>query len=179
MIKNLFFKYKWWVLGYVLYMIVLGGIIYNANDWGRSHHGTEIAYQLIIAYIGVPIALYVLYYIWQYKILKKPHKHEETRKQVIEIVDPPQEERASWPLMEFAKAHGRMKVHYTNEQLDMCYFINEKEEVTKAYVAKAIKHYQVEDIEREKDNLSIITLESGAYCLCREWPVVNLQEDRI
>lgn len=164
--KNLFLKYKWWILGYVLYMIVLGGMIGSDND------GEDFVYGILIAYIGVPIVLYILYYVWWYKILEKPHKKEKA--QNIIVVNPPQEDKESWPLIEFAKLHGKMKVHFTQGQLDRCYFINEEGTITETYVDRAICQYKVEDIQRERENLSIITLESGDYCLCHPLGDVNL-----
>lgn len=78
----------------------------------------------------------------------------------------------SWPLVDFARKHGQMKVTtaynamFKKECLDKCVFITSDGKETIAYIADVVKTYTPKMIEENKDNLHIRVLDSGYYCLC-------------
>lgn len=78
----------------------------------------------------------------------------------------------SWPLVDFARKHGQMKVTtaynamFKKECLDKCVFIASDGKETIAYIADVVKTYTPKMIEENKDKLHIRVLDSGYYCLC-------------
>lgn len=166
-----FRKYKWQILAYIIY----AAFIPLWLDEGLDLRHQEFWYGIIICYFAVPLILYAGYYIIKYKVLGNTPK--ENVHNSIEIVEPPKEEKddGSQSLLDFAREHGKMKVHRNNDGLlDLCVFTDGKGMETKAYVTRSIKDYSVEDIQREKNVLSIITLDSGAYCLCKKWEIIDV-----
>lgn len=163
---NILRRYKWVLIAYIIYAACMPLILAHDHYFG---------YYLIICYFAVPLVLYVIYYIIKYKMGKasKTNAHNN-----IEIVEPPKKEsddNDSWPLLDFVKEHGRMKVHRNDYGLlDLCIFINDEGLETRAYVAKSLGNYTVEDIQRERNELSIAILDSGSYCLCKKLETVKL-----
>lgn len=160
-------KYKWVLIAYIIYAVLVPCLLPDK----LSYNDSLFWVYLIICYSVFPLILYAGHYFIKYKKSGKASKE-------IEIVKPPKGEKnksGSWSLLEFAKEHGRMKVHRNNHGLlDMCAFVNDDGLETKVYVAKPLKDYSVEDIQKEEDELSIITLNSGVYCLCKKWEDVKL-----
>ncbi len=62
---ELFKKYKWFILGYVIYITI---ILVCLMDFERD----EFWIRLIAFGITVPVALYVVYYLIWYKLMHKP-----------------------------------------------------------------------------------------------------------
>lgn len=83
----------------------------------------------------------------------------------------------AWPLIAFAKTHGKMKVgtfvnKETGEEFKSCVFIdpNNPDDMTnKTFVAFSSKMGELtpSQIAAEKDNLKVVELESGTLVLCR------------
>lgn len=166
--KNLA-KYKWVILVYIVY----AAFILLWLDEGLDLRHQEFWYGIIICYFAVPLIIYTAYYLVRYKIFNK--SAEGIANNIIITVTSQKGYDKSWTLMDFARQHGKMKVHHDDDGLlDICIFTNADGVETTAYVAAPIKRYSVEDIQREKEELSVITLDSGAYCLCKKWEVVRL-----
>ena len=88
----------------------------------------------------------------------------------------------SWPLISFAKAHGRMKVapfvnKETGECFKSCAFLNEDGITLVAFSGK-LGELTPKEIAAQKDDLQVVQLESGTYKLCKAghdtWEDVDL-----
>lgn len=171
-------RYKWILSIYIIYAAFIPVWLDEGLDLRPNDQFTKVKfwYGLIICYFAVPLIIYISYYIIKSKVFNNIFKNFINNNSSIDIVFPPKEKdpENSWSLIDFAKIHGKMKVHRTDGLLDLCVFTNDKGIETKVYIAKSIKDYSVEDIQREKDYLSIITLDSDAYCLCKKWDIVLL-----
>lgn len=164
--KKLFQKYKWQILAYIVYAACMPGLLGGILEFRDE----QFVNAILISYLVVPIAVYTIYYLIKHKRSSKPVKNATTV-----VTSTQEDDNNSWSLLDFARQHGRMKVHRNDDGLlDMCIFISADGTETTACVSKQIKGYTVEDIQREKEELSIVTLNSGAYCLCREWETVHL-----
>lgn len=164
--KELFIRYKWSILAYIIYAAFVPTFLDNGLELRHS----DFWYGILICYFAIPLIIYTVFYVFKYYIKGKSKSTAKDAKTV-----PITKENESWTLMDFARQHGRMKVHRNSDGLlDICTFTDNDNKVTKAYIALYIKNYNVEDIQREKNELSIITLSSGAYCLCKKWETVNL-----
>lgn len=84
-----------------------------------------------------------------------------------------------WTLEEFAYQFGQMKVLYELENkehvsLKKAIFTDQHDVETEVYIANNLKEYNAKAIAASKDHLSVRILESGHYCLCKEWEDVDL-----
>lgn len=92
--------------------------------------------------------------------------------------------RNSWPLVDFAKSHGRMKVtspltnSNTGEQFKSCAFIGAGGAVTLVGFSSNLGELTPQQIASMKDELQVVELESGNYKLCKSgadsWQDVDL-----
>ena len=89
----------------------------------------------------------------------------------------------SWPLISFAKAHGRMKVapfvnKETGECFKSCAFISKTGEITLVAFSSKLGELTPKEIAAQKDELQVVQLESGTYKLCKAghdtWEDVDL-----
>ena len=88
----------------------------------------------------------------------------------------------SWPLISFAKAHGKMKVapfvnKKTGECFKSCAFLN-GDGITLVAFSSKLGELTPKEIAAQKDDLQVVQLESGTYKLCKAghdtWEDVDL-----
>lgn len=88
----------------------------------------------------------------------------------------------SWPLISFAKAHGRMKVapfvnKETGECFKSCAFLK-GDSITLVAFSSKLGELTPKEIAAQKDDLQVVQLESGTYKLCKAghdtWEDVDL-----
>lgn len=96
----------------------------------------------------------------------------------------------SWPLKEFAKIHGKMKIGtFTNKKPDSpnygkqfksCVFVDPANSSNVTFMAFSSKLGELtpQEIVAQKDELQVVELESGNYSLCHRgdaaWTDVDL-----
>ena len=89
----------------------------------------------------------------------------------------------SWPLISFAKAHGRMKVapfvnKETGECFKSCAFLDSKGGITLVALSSKLGELTPAEIAVQKGELQVVQLESGTYKLCKAghdtWEDVDL-----
>ena len=94
-----------------------------------------------------------------------------------------------WPLLEFAKAHGKMQVgefanKETGEVFKACIF-TKPDDGTRTFVAFSTKLGELtpKQIADMKNELQVVQLESGNYSLCKKgsgsWEDVNLSKSNV
>ena len=89
----------------------------------------------------------------------------------------------SWSLVDFAKAHGQMKVtneltnSNTGETFKSCAFIDGSA-ITLVGFSSNLGELSPAQIKAQKDELQVVELESGSYKLCKRgtdsWESVDL-----
>lgn len=90
----------------------------------------------------------------------------------------------SWPLVDFARAHGRMKVtgdlvnSNTGEHFKSCAFVGAGGAVTMVGFSSNLGELTPAQIAAQKDDLQVVELESGNFKLCKRgtdsWADVDL-----
>ena len=89
----------------------------------------------------------------------------------------------SWPLISFAKSHGKMKVapfvnKETGECFKSCAFLDSKGGITLVAFSSKLGELTPKEIAAQKDDLQVVQLESGTYKLCKAghdtWEDVDL-----
>ena len=89
----------------------------------------------------------------------------------------------SWPLISFAKSHGKMKVapfvnKETGECFKSCAFLDSKGGITLVAFSSKLGELTPKEIAEQKDDLQVVQLESGTYKLCKAghdtWEDVDL-----
>lgn len=90
----------------------------------------------------------------------------------------------SWPLIDFAKSHGRMKVtgkminSQTGETFKSCAFVSAGGAVTLVGFSSNLGELTPAQIAAQKDSLQVVELESGNFKLCKRgtdsWDDVDL-----
>lgn len=90
----------------------------------------------------------------------------------------------SWPLVDFAKSHGRMKVtseltnSNTGETFKSCAFVGAGGAVTLVGFSSNLGELTPAQIAAQKDSLQVVELKSGNYKLCKRgtdsWDDVDL-----
>ena len=78
----------------------------------------------------------------------------------------------SWPLISFAKSHGKMKVapfvnKETGECFKSCAFLDSKGGITLVAFSSKLGELTPAEIAAQKDDLQVVELESGSFKLCR------------
>lgn len=125
-------------------------------------------YWMILPLIGIFILAYIMFKSYNTK-KQTSHKIENGASTISSTNVKPGD---SWPLVDFARKHGQMKVStaynamFKKECLDKCVFIASDGKETIAYIADVVKTYTPKMIEENKDKLHIRVLDSGYYCLC-------------
>lgn len=92
--------------------------------------------------------------------------------------------RNSWPLVDFAKSHGKMKVtgeltnSNTGETFKSCAFIGAEGAVTLVGFSSNLGELTPAEIAAQKNDLQVVELESGNFKLCKRgadsWADVDL-----
>lgn len=90
----------------------------------------------------------------------------------------------SWPLVDFAKSHGKMKVtgeltnSTTGEVFKSCAFVGTDGAVTLVGFSSNLGELTPVQIKAQKDELQVVELESGNFKLCKRgtdsWADVDL-----
>lgn len=90
----------------------------------------------------------------------------------------------SWSLVDFARAHGKMKVtseltnSNTGETFKSCAFVGEGNAITLVGFSSNLGELSPAQIKAQKDELQVVELESGSYKLCKRgtdsWESVDL-----
>lgn len=90
----------------------------------------------------------------------------------------------SWPLVDFAKSHGRMKVtneltnSQTGETFKSCAFVGAGGAVTLVGFSSNLGELTPAQIAAQKDSLQVVELGSGNFKLCKRgtesWDDVDL-----
>lgn len=90
----------------------------------------------------------------------------------------------SWPLIDFAKSHGKMKVtnelvnSQTGEKFKSCAFVSTEGKVTLVGFSSNLGELTPVQIANQKDDLQVVELESGNFKLCKRgtdsWADVDL-----
>ena len=89
----------------------------------------------------------------------------------------------SWPLLSFARAHGKMKVapfinKETGEAFKSCVFVDSKGATTLVAFSSNLGELTPQQIAAQKNSLQVVELESGTYKLCKQgnssWEDVDL-----
>lgn len=94
----------------------------------------------------------------------------------------------SWSLVDFAKAHGKMKVTNEFSSIDpesgeerhfkSCAFIGPNGGITLVGFSSKLGELTPQQIASQKDNLQVVELQSGSYKLCasgaNSWEDVDL-----
>lgn len=90
----------------------------------------------------------------------------------------------SWPLVDFAKSHGKMKVtgnmtnSQTGEVFKSCAFVSPGGAVTLVGFSSNLGELTPDEISNRKNKLQVVELESGSFKLCERgedsWVDVNL-----
>lgn len=90
----------------------------------------------------------------------------------------------SWPLVDFAKTHGKMKVtspmtnSETGEVFKSCAFVSPTGAVTLVGFSSKLGEMTPAQIAAQKNELQVVELESGNYKLCKRgidsWDDVDL-----
>lgn len=91
--------------------------------------------------------------------------------------------KASWPLLAFARIHGKMKVapmanKTTGETFKSCMFVGASGKVTAVVnFSSNLGELTPAEIVAQKDELQVVELTSGTYKLCKSgstWEDVDL-----
>ena len=89
----------------------------------------------------------------------------------------------SWPLISFARSHGKMKVapfvnKETGECFKSCAFLSSDGGITLVAFSSKLGELTPAQIAAQKDDLQAVQLESGTYKLCKAghdtWEDVDL-----
>ncbi len=90
----------------------------------------------------------------------------------------------SWPLIDFARSHGRMKVtkdlvnSNTGQTFKSCAFIDNGGAITLVGFSANLGELTPAQIAAQKDSLQVVELESGNFKLCKRgsdsWDDVDL-----
>lgn len=91
----------------------------------------------------------------------------------------------SWSLVNFAKAHGNMKLgnfvnKETGEAFKACAFVDQEnsDKVTFVSFSSNLGELTAAQILAQKDTLQVVELESGSHILCKKgsqaWEDINL-----
>lgn len=81
--------------------------------------------------------------------------------------------KQTWPLLEFARLHGKMKVapfvdSETGKTFKICAFIDSENNVTLVAFSSKLGELTPKEISAQKHELQVVQLESGNYKLCRK-----------
>ena len=180
-------KYKWYILGYIFYVsIVLASIWNERRDFWPL---------FIIWCITIPIALYVVSHFVQKYI--KEHKNRAVLSSVL--VAPPMANHEkdtvnessnsdlvnSWPLIDFAKLHGKMQVgefknSNSGEVFKSCIFTDKDGNVVYVSFYSKLGVLTPQQIKEKKDLLRVGLLNTDRYVLYEKWEGwnnVNLEDN--
>ena len=89
----------------------------------------------------------------------------------------------SWPLISFARSHGKMKVapfvnKETGECFKSCAFLSSDGGITLVAFSSKLGELTPAQIAAQKDDLQVVQLESGSFKLCKAghdtWEDVDL-----
>ena len=162
-------KYKWFILGYILYVsIVLASIWNEGRDFGPL---------FIIWCITVPLALYIVgVLITKYLMGKRSHKvfdsivNSSAKRNEDDIIDYNIDLVKSWTLVEFAKLYGKMQVgdftnRVTGETFKSCIFTDKEGNTLYVSFCSKLGVLSSEQIKNKRDFLKVGLLKTNRYIL--------------
>lgn len=162
-------KFKWYIIGYILYVTVVLYLAKEEYQWGRN----EFWLLCLVWCVAIPLVGYtVVHFFKKFLFTKEQPKEDEL---IVKA-----ELEMSVPLVDFARIHGAMKINSHIDDLTgktkttECLFTTVDGTKTHVWVANNIKDYSAEDISKNKDNLYVMMMPSGEYCLCIPWEDVEL-----
>lgn len=162
-------KLKWYIIGYILYVIIILYLAKEEYQWSRSEFWPLcFVWCVIIPLVGYTVILAIRRFFCADKLPKGTEISIDTS---LEI---------SVPLIDFAREHGTMKIRKCIDSLTgkpllkECVFTRADGTETHVWVANNIKSYSTEDISKDKEDLYVMTMPSGEYCLCIPWEDVEL-----
>lgn len=166
---NILRKYKWHIIGYIIYVTIVLRLEETEYHWSSN----EFWVLCLIWCVTIPLVGYTILYALRkvFFTSKQSGKAEYPAKVGFEM---------SIPLVDFAKEHGAMKICKHTDSLTgqtkikECVFTATDGTETYVWVANNIKDYSAEDISKNKDNLYVMMMPSGEYCLCIPWEDVEL-----
>ena len=160
-------KYKWYIIGYVLYTSIVTAItIYDSDFWQ----------YFIVLCISIPITLYIIIHLIKRYLKKDKHDNSELANNLSEDNNNKTNTDLiqSWTLLEFTQLHGKMQVGSfkntdTGESFKSCIFTNSGGE--KVYVSFYSKLGELTplQIKEKKEKLKVGLLNTSKYVLFEEW----------
>lgn len=161
-------KFKWYIIGYVLYVTVVLYLGKEEYQWNRN----EFWLLCLVWCVAIPLVVYTaMHVLRRFFFTREQPESECIVKAELEM---------SIPLVDFARTHGAMKINRHTDDLTgeirttECLFVATDGTKTHVWVANNIKDYSAEDISTNKDNLYVMMMPSGKYCLCIPWEDVEL-----
>lgn len=169
-------KYKWFILGYVLYVSIVLASIWNQRR--------EFWPLFIIWCITIPVALYIIGSLVSKYLKKKKSCNEipativsnttETHENINDNKNPNSDLVNSWSLVDFAKLHGKMQVgefenKVTGEKFKSCIFTDKKGSTIYVSFYSKLGILTPQQIKERKDNLKVGLLNTNKYVLYEVW----------
>lgn len=168
-------KYKWYILGYVFYSsIVLASIWNERRDFWPL---------LIIWCITIPVALYTIgALVTKYRKTTKSNVIISTAVEKDSVKnnddsannDSYSDLLKSWPLVDFAKEHGKMQIgEFTNgitgKSFKSCIFTGKDDTTLYVSFYSKLGVLTPQQIKEKKDSLKVGLLNTNKYVLYEVW----------
>lgn len=168
-------KYKWYILGYVFYAsIVLASIWNERRDFWPL---------LIIWCITIPVALYIIWaLVSKYRKAQKSKINNTTavEKNLVKKSDDSANNDSnsdlvkSWPLVDFAKEHGKMQIgEFTNgitgKSFKSCIFTGKDDTTLYVSFYSKLGVLTPQQIKEKRDSLKVGLLNTNKYVLYEVW----------
>lgn len=142
--SKVFLKYKWWILVWGVYAFwVYAGLSDYHYRLDAEETGLWVFWTVI-----VPMIIYLIYNLYKYfkgkkkeSAYSKDNAYNERSNSAIAC------KRSVWPLVEFAKEHGKLQMQSDNDNM-WCKF--RFADGVEGYVASALKNYSTEGIKNSK-----------------------------
>lgn len=169
-------KYKWYILGYVLYVSIVLASIWNQRR--------EFWPLFIVWCITIPLALYIVCsLVSKYQRRKKNRKEipativsntAETHDNIKDNKNSDSDLVNSWSLVEFARLHGKMQVgefknKETGETFKSCIFTNEAGNSLYVAFYSKLGILTPQQIKERKEDLKVGLLNTNKYVLYEVW----------
>ncbi|MCR5140754.1 MAG: hypothetical protein K6B45_11415 [Bacteroidaceae bacterium] len=187
-------KYKWHIIGYVLYLTVL--VLLMPEDYFSSSYKSEFWKYSVGLAITVPLVLYIFVTLYRNKrqkgdVVQKQSKVDAPNadgKTAIEEVNKVFEKTAStlgidieggklqyeWPLLDFIKSYGKLQIgealnKETGKIYHCCIFTNEKGKKIIANFYSKMGELSASQISEKQHNLKVGVLDTGGFILYENW----------
>ena len=169
-------KYKWFILGYVLYASIVVASIWNQRR--------EFWPLFIIWCITIPVALYIIGSLLLKYLKNKKISNEipatilsnttDTHVSTNENKNTNSDLVNSWSLVEFARLHGKMQVgefenRETGEKYKSCIFTDKDGSTIYVSFYSKLGILTPQQIKERKENLNVGLLNTNKYVLYEVW----------